>query len=134
MANTLYAKAKEKFLAGTIDMVSDTIKVCLIDTNDYTPNFATHEFFSSVAGAAVVASATLTSKSITNGVFDAADVTFNSVTGDQCEALLIYADSGSAATSPLIALIDTTTGLPITPNGSSITVQWNNGSSKIFTL
>jgi hypothetical protein len=34
----------------------------------------------------------------------------------------------------LIARIDTATGLPVTPNGGDITVQWDAGADKIFTL
>ena len=56
------------------------------------------------------------------GVFDAADVAFTTVTGDPSEVLVIYKDTGSAATSPLIAYIDTATGLPVTPNGGNINV------------
>jgi hypothetical protein len=59
---------------------------------------------------------------------------FSAVTGDQSEALVIYKDTGSAATSPLIAYIDTATGLPVTPNGADVTVTWDNGSNKIFKL
>ena len=39
---------------------------------------------------------------------------------------------GTEATSPLIAYIDTATGLPITPNGGDIIVTWDNGTNKIF--
>ena len=48
------------------------------------------------------------------------------------EAIIIYVDSGTEATSPLIAYIDTATGLPITPNGGDIIVTWDNGTNKIF--
>jgi len=55
------------------------------------------------------------------------------VTGNTVEALVIYVDTGSAATSPLVAYIDTSvTGLPVTPNGGDITVTWN--ASGIFAL
>lgn len=36
--------------------------------------------------------------------------------------------------SPLIAFIDTATGLPVTPNGGDITVAWDSGANKIFKL
>jgi hypothetical protein len=46
---------------------------------------------------------------------------------------VIYVDTGTAATSPLVAYIDTgVTGLPVTPNGGNITVTWN--ASGIFAL
>jgi hypothetical protein len=133
MANVLYPKGKENFLEGNIDLVNDTIKVVLVDLADYTYSSA-HEFFSSVTAGARVATGTLVSKTVTNGVFDAADVVFSSVTGDESEALIIYKDTGVEGTSPLIAYIDTATGLPITPVGADITISWDDGANKIFAL
>lgn len=132
MANAIYPKAKEKFLDALIDMPSDTIKIALIDTALYTYS-STDEFYSSASAAQVGTPVTLASKTITNGVFDAADVTFTSVSGASVEALIIYKDTGSAATSPLILYIDVAaSGLPVTPNGNNIDVQFN--ASGIFAL
>jgi len=78
---------------------------------------------------------TLTNKTVTNGVFDADDVTFSSVTGSAVSQIVIYKDTGTASNSPLIAYFDSpTSGLPITPNGGNITIAWSNDSSKIFKL
>lgn len=135
MANSLYDKGRQKFLEGDIDWVNDDIKLTLIDTADYTVNLSTDEFLSIIPLAAIVAtSANFSNKTTTDGVADADDVTLTSVTGDTCEAIVIYKDTGSSATSPLIAYIDIATGLPITPTGGDESVQWNNGSSKIFKL
>jgi len=132
MANAIYPKAKEKFLDAVIDLPSDTIKIALIDTGAYTYNSA-DEFWSSASGAIVGTEVTLASKTITGGVFDAADVTFTSVSGVSVEALIIFKDTGSAATSPLIMYIDVAaSGLPVTPNGNNIDVQFN--ASGIFAL
>ena len=136
MANALYDKGREKFLTGAISWSADTIKAVLVDAADYTVNLSTHEFLSDVPSGARVATLAsgLASKTTTAGVADAADITFTSVTGDPSEALVLYKDTGSAATSPLIAYIDTATGLPVTPNGGDISVTWDNGSNKIFKL
>ena len=135
MANALYDKARKAFADGDIDLLSDTIKCVLIDAADYTVDLASHDFLDDVASGARVGTAqTLGSKTTTAGVFDAADVTFSSVSGDQCEAILIYKDTGTEGTSPLIAYIDSATGLPVTPNGGDIEIQWDNGSNKIFKL
>lgn len=133
MANALYDKGREGFLDGSIDWDTDTIKVALVDTGTYTVNLSTHDFYDDVSGV-VGTPQTLASKTVTAGVADAADVTFTSVSGSSVEALVIYKDTGSAATSRLIAYIDTATGLPVTPNGGNITVAWDNGSNKIFKL
>jgi len=135
MANALYDTGRAAFLLGDIAWDTDNIKVILVDTADYTVNLSTHDFLDDVPGGAIVAtSGNLASKTTTAGVADAANVTFSSVSGDQCEALIIYKDTGSSATSQLIAYIDTATGLPVTPNGGDITVTWDDGANKIFKL
>lgn len=135
MANALYDKGRQKFLQGNIAWLTDDIKCALIDVADYTVNLGSHEFFSDVPGAAVVAtSGNFSGKSATGGVADADDVTFTAVTGDPSEAIIIYKDTGTAATSPLIAYIDTGTGFPFTPSGGNISVGWSNGATKIFKL
>jgi hypothetical protein len=92
------------------------------------------QYRNEVANNAVISSTTLANKTITNGVFDADDATFSSVTGANCEALLIFQDTGIQTTSRLIAYIDSATGLPILPNGGDISVAFSSGSSKIFAL
>jgi hypothetical protein len=133
MANALYLKAKEGFLNGSINMVANTITIALIDTGVYTYSSA-HQYRNEISNSAVISSTTLANKTITNGVFDADDATFSSVTGANCEALIIFSDTGVQGTSRLIAYIDSATGLPILPNGGDITVAFSSGSSKIFAL
>ena len=135
MANALYDKGREGFLDGSIDWDTDTIKVVLVDTADYTVNLSTHDNLDDVAGAARVAtSSALASKTVTAGVADAADVTLVAVTSDPSEALILYKDSGVESTSRLIAYIDSATNLPVTPNGGDIVIAWDSGSNKIFKL
>lgn len=128
MANAFYTPFLKKLLDADVDFLADDIKVVLVDLADYTFS-AAHEFLSDVAaGARVATSGNLASKTTTGGVFDAADLTFTAVTGDPSEALIIYKDTGVAATSPLIRFMDTgVTGLPITPSGADITIRWNAG-------
>lgn len=134
MANALYAKGKEKILSGAIDFTTDTIKVALVK-NDYAQNLATDEFYTSISAHVLDTPETLAGKSITAGVFDASDATFVAVVaGDTSEGVVIYKDTGDNATSPLIAYIDTITGFPLATNGGDITIQWDNGAYKIFSL
>ncbi|MCB0252568.1 MAG: hypothetical protein KDI55_02450 [Anaerolineae bacterium] len=133
--NSLYDKGREGFLGGDIDWDADDIRVILVDTNDYIVDLANHEFLTDVPGAARVAvSSSLTSKTKTAGIGDAADITFSAVTGDPCEAEIVYQHTGVEGTSRLIAYIDTATGLPVTPNGGDINTVWDNGVNKIFKL
>lgn len=128
MANAIYPKYKEALLDGAANIALDSndVKVCLIDTADYTYS-AAHDFLDDVAGAAIVAtSGNLAGKTITNGVFDSNNPTFSLVSGDVAEALIIYIDTAVAATSRLVAYFDTgVTNLPVTPNGADILVAVN---------
>lgn len=141
MANALYPKYKELLLnpgtLGTtsgdaVDMADDNIKIALVDLADYTYNSA-HDFYDDISAGVVDTSANLGTKTVTNGLFDAADTAFAAASGDVSEAIIIYKDTGTAGTSPLIAYFDTgVTGLPVTPNSGDINVTFNG--SGIFQL
>lgn len=135
MANAIYDKGRESFLMGDIAWDTDDIRVILVDTTDYTVDLVNHDFLDDVLAAARVAvSSSLTSKTTAAGVADAADVVFGSVTGDVSEAVIVYQHTGVESTSRLIAYIDNAVGLPVTPDGTDITVQWSSGADKIFKL
>ena len=135
MANNLYTKAKQALLAADIDLEADAIKALFVDGADYTPNLSTHQYLSDIPSAArVAASGALQNKTVTDGVFDADDITLTSVSGDQFEYIVLFKDTGVDGTSRLLLLIDTATGLPCTPNGSDISIQWSGGADKIFRL
>lgn len=134
MANALYNKGKEKLLSAGINMLTDTIKAALVKSA-YTVDLATHEFLSDLGANVLSTNQTLTGRSITGGVFDAAAMTWPSVTaGDTASFVVLFKDTGSAATSPLIYYIDTITNFPTTTNGADITVQDNGGANKVFAL
>ncbi|WP_368224126.1 hypothetical protein [Aeromonas sp. s4] len=133
MANALYDKGREKFLTGAINASADTLKCALIK-DTYAPTLGSDEFFSTLSSHVVGTPQTLTSKTVTGGVLDAADVTFSAVPTAAVKYCAIYKDTGSAATSPLIALFDTAAGLPVSTNGGDIIIAWDNGPNKIFKL
>jgi hypothetical protein len=133
--NSLYGKGRSSFLDADIDWSADNIKAVLVDAGAYTVSINVDQFLSDIPGGARIAtSANLTSKTSTLGVADADDVTFSLVTGVQCEAVVLYQDTGVAGTSRLILYSDTMTGLPVTPSGGDIVVRWDNGANKIFKL
>jgi hypothetical protein len=135
MANALYGKGRDKFLNGSINWTTDTVKALLVDTGNYTVAIDTHEFLSDIAaGARVGTAVALSGKSSLLGVADGNDSTFSSVTGATVEAIVLYKDTGVEGTSALIAYIDSATGLPFTPNGGDVTVAWDNATNKIFKL
>ena len=135
MANTLYDYCRQRFLESQINWMTDTIKVILVSTSAYTPQTAVHQYLADVPLSSRIAGpVTLTAKATTGGAADAADCTFTSVSGATINAIVIYKDTGTEATSPLIAYIDTATGLPITPNGGDIIVTWDEIDSGINNL
>jgi hypothetical protein len=135
MANALYDLGREGFLAGDIDWDGNNIKLVCVDEADDTIDLAADDNLDDRAVASRVAtSGNFASKTTTAGVADAADVVLSAVTGDQFESIDIYKDTGVESTSRLICNIDTATGLPCTPNGGDITIQWDAGANKIFKL
>lgn len=142
MANALYSSGREGFLAGEIDWDTAVIKAALVRGYAFD---ATDKFVSDVTGGGgelVATSAAFTSKTVTAGTADAADVTFTAVpAGAAITGIIIFQASavgGGADVAPsaqrLIAYVDTATGLPVTPNGGNITVTWDNGANRILTL
>jgi hypothetical protein len=142
VANAVFPKAKEGFLDGSIDLDTAVIKVALVRGYTYS---SSHEFVSDVTGAGATLHATsagLSSKDVTNGVFDAADVTFTTPSTDANQhSLLIFQSSAvgggsdvASSSQRVIAWIDTGTGVPIVPAGGDITVVWDSGANKIFSL
>lgn len=135
LANALFTQFKVALLKADCDL-DDAIFLVFVDHGVDTPVAATDSFLSDIAsGARIATSSALASKTFTAGVFDAADITVTSVTGASFESIVFYDDTpGSDATRDLILFLDTATGLPTTPNGADITVQFDNGANKIFAL
>jgi len=132
MANAVYPLAKEHFGLGEIAWVADTIRVAMLDSS-YTYS-AADEFFTAVSSAVVGTPVDLASKTVSLGVFDAADISFTTVPDAiTVSYLVIYKWTGSAATSALICYIDNATGLPFVGQGVAQGVSWDsNAGSKIF--
>lgn len=144
MANALFDVYRNNILGhndfSNVQLDADTIKAMFVDTADDDPVVATDQDIADIASAgrvpAIGSAPSLSSKTIGTvavGVFDAADTTFTALTGDQVEELILFKDTGAEATSILIAVFDTFgSGMPLTPNGGDVTVQWN--ASGIFSV
>lgn len=135
MANARYDEFAKQVLLGNIDMEDDTIKIVLIDTNDYTFDADLHRNLSDIPAIARIATATVVGITVANdGVVDAPDLTISSVSGDSVEACIIYKDTGTESTSTLLLYIDSGSGFPYTPNNGNVNINFNNGANKIFKL
>lgn len=128
MANLWYPKFKEALLKKSIngDLTAADIRAVAVDLADYTYSSA-HDFLDDIAaGARVAVSATLTGVTVTAGVLDLDDFAFTSVSGDEFEAVVFYVhDGGADSARRLILIIDTATGLALTPNGLDVNVTIN---------
>ena len=133
MANALYGLGREAFLKADIDLEVADIIFAFVDAGVYTLQIDAHDFRDDIPSE-IAASGNLSSKTYTLGVFDAADETVSTVSGNEFEYIIPIENTGTPATSHLIACIDTATGLPCTPNGGDIIVQWDSGVNKIFKL
>lgn len=143
MANALTDIYRNNILGDNtftnVQLDADTLKPMFVDTADDTPAVTDQDIADIISAGRVPAIAscpTLGSKTIGTvavGVFDAADAVFTALSGDSVERLIIFKDTGTEATSILIAIYDTfTSGMPLTPNGGDVTVQWN--ASGIFSV
>lgn len=143
MANSLFLAYKQETMGdaagpghGPVDWEADDLRVILIDSADDTIAVNTDQDLADiVAGARVATSGALASKSVVASsntlTMDAADLSFSAVSGDQAEQLVIYKHTGTESTSLLVIFFDTfTSGMPVTPNGGDINLQFN--ASGIF--
>lgn len=135
----LYANVFAKALNKEIDLDTDTIKVALC-TSTYTPNQATHAYFSSItnevsgtgytAGGATLASKTVNTSSLTF-TFDAADTSWATSTITARYAI-IYDSTGTAATSALIGYVDF--GADVVSSGGTFSIVWDALGIATFTV
>lgn len=134
MANALFDPGREGFLDGSIDWDTNDVRVMLVRST-YTFD-ATDRFVADLGAVDNGRSAALGSKTVTNGVADAADTTITATAANASNALVVFQHTGNDATARLIAYIDTvTSGLPFTPSASQVvTVTWDNGANRIFKL
>jgi hypothetical protein len=141
VTNLMFDSGREGFLDGSITWVTPTIKASLCRSYTFS---AAHKFVSDAtgAGASLVSTATLGTKTVIAGVADSADSTFTAVAaGAALTSIIIYQASAvgggadvAATLQRLICYIDAATNLPVTPNGGDIVVGWDNAVNKIFKL
>lgn len=128
--STLYLKGIEQMALGAINWESDTIKLKYMQTT-YTPSSTTESFLADVSASEASGAPTETLSgcdvridTVNNRVeFDANDVTEASIT-TSTNKFIIYKDTGSAATSPLIACVDITEGT-LSPIAGTLAVTFN---------
>lgn len=138
----LYGSLPAKLANAEIDWDTHTIKVALL-TNAYSPAQDTHDYFNDVsanevtgtgytAGGATLASKTVNYTAGSNTqTFDAADVTWSTSTITARYAV-VYRDSGTASTSPLIGYVDF--GADVSSTAGNFTITWHANGIFTFTV
>lgn len=136
MASVIYNDFKRAILAGEIDLDTggNTIKVALV-TSSYSPNIDTHTHYDDVTNEVANGNGyttggnTLASQAVTvdntddEGVFDASDTNWASST-ITARGAVVYKDTGTASTSPLIAYVDF--GSDQSSSSGNFTISWNS--------
>lgn len=127
----------QKHLDADVDFAADTIKAALASSS-YTPNQATHEFFSDITNELTTANgytaggATLGTKSVTvtslTTAYKAAATTWTAGVGQTLTAryCIVYKSTGTGSTSPLLAyvLLDTTPA-DVSATNAAFTITWD---------
>lgn len=136
----VYQSFKAQVLQGTFDLVGDTIVAALV--SGYTKDEDGHSVWADISANEITdasySSQTLTGKSVTEsgtgsgtavkGKWDAADVTFGSLTGTDPNYLILYDDTPTSPADPLIIAMELTT----TTNGGDYQIEWNaNGIMRL---
>lgn len=132
MSSFMYNSAKLRILQGDFDFGSDEFKVALV-TAAYSADADAHEFFADVtdevlgsgyiAGGKELMGKTLARDDANDAViFDAEDLVWIVATFT-ARAAVVYKNSGSAATSPLLAYIDFEDDLEAA--GEDFTIEWH---------
>jgi hypothetical protein len=124
MASLLYPSAKTAILNAGINFSSDTFNVCLLGSG-YSYSTA-HAAYGDVSGSEITGTgytaggAALTSQSVSNGVFTAANVSWTSST-ITASYTAIY---DTTASNALVALIDF--GGSQSDTAGTFQIQWNS--------
>lgn len=136
-ADFMYNISKEDMIDGTLDFDEAAADLRVILLEAATDENKDDAFISDVLGragttelvtytrGALANQATTVDNTDDESVFDADDITFSAVAAQNAiVAYLIYRHVTNDADSVPVFFIDTATGLPITPNGSDIQIQF----------
>lgn len=137
-----YGKAFLAILNKEVDWASDTIKVALC-TSTYTPDQDTHDYFNDItnevvgagysAGGATLDTPTIGYTALTNVTkLDANDTTWAAATITARYAIIYDAQTGVAATSPLIAYVDF--GADFTSTAGEFKITWHGDGIATITV
>lgn len=131
MASVVYNSAKAKLMQGDLDL-DLPVNVALV-TSTYTVDIDAHDFFDDItnevsggnytAGGITLSNTTVIQDNTDDeAAFDGDDVTWSNST-ITARAAILYQNTGTASTSPLIAYFDF--GSDQSSSSGDFTIQWN---------
>jgi hypothetical protein len=127
--NSLIGKTSD--YAARVDLDTDTIKTTFQDEGTAVPAAANVFVTSFSAGfvpafASAVTLGSVTLGTVAAGTMDAADSLFTTLSGASIEGIVIFKNVTTVADSPGLVYFNTgVTGIPFTPSGGDVTIQWN---------
>ena len=133
MSNVTYPLCREHMASGAFNWNTQTMTAMLVDLDQVVGDIFSFVHLDEIAAGAQVAKQVIQNRSVVDnaGIIELRgdDTTFPAVSPPPAnsEAMVVYADTGDAATSPLYVYWDSATGLPITLNGADLIAEWVNG-------
>ena len=133
MASVLYDKGREGILEATVHLIGDVRVMLVKSAYVFDP---AHMYLADITAENDNGrTASLTTKTYTSGVFDAADTALSATDAVACNALVLYQHTGGDNNARLIAYIDSAMGLPFTPAaGQGVLITFDNTANRIFKL
>lgn len=131
MASGIYDSFFQQSVNGNIDWDSDTIKIALV-TSSYVVDLVNHDYFDDITNEVsssgyTAGGATLSNASISTAsnviTLDADNIVWNTVTFN-ARAAIVYKDTGTDSTSPLMFYYDFVTDR--SPSGANFTINVNS--------
>lgn len=139
MANQAYNKAKNLMMQNELDLVNDDIKIILVV--GYTPDIDNHDFYSDVSayettgagytsGGQELSGRTFERDDLNDRTeFQADDVIWETST-ISANGAIIYKDTGTLTTSPLVAFVDFESGK--SSDGTDFKIEWSDQEGVIY--
>lgn len=141
MANASYNAFRSSLMDAAIDLKDAVIKVALVRGYTFSATHVTMADVTTAGGVANGTAATLSNKTLVDGVFDADDVTITTTANGTNHYIIVYQASAvtggadvAAGSQLLCFFFDTGTNLPVVPGTGTVTIAWSSGAAKIYKI
>ena len=130
----VYDNARQYFASGSINLNTAVIGVTLVNTTLYTFS-AAHDFLNDIPVAARIATSSLTNVAVASGRLDADNLDIASVAVNSViNAVVLFISTANSSTSPLLFIQSEGVGFPATPDGGTVTVNFESSDPFIMKI